>query len=315
MVTTFVVDSDLRKSAYMLSKKHVHNQCREALMAIGYLNKINYVCTLLNLPTCPNINNNVIQDFLAKVNWARQIVIQYKAYCKNINYELVFNRNQSTYRWLPSSRKDLLVESENYLFKGYVNHPATLAWVGHVEALMEYCNIHNNVSIERGFQSNIENFIIDKPIIWPWWIKNPIVIASYRNNLLMKELIRGYEPWYTKMTDFIAVKNHAIFSCGNIWLAKLDEQTLYNIHNNNLQQLNLWEICDKPNYGSTSKTVINKVNIIEYPGCDYKMGWYLYYLLINDKFPVQYKLAAFQQLNKIKNRDQNIPMRSIPITI
>ena len=306
MVTTFVIHQNIYQSAKMLAKMHVHNQCREDIMAINYLLKLDYVCQLLQLQPCPAIpaiSDDIIADFLAKVAWARGIVTQYKDFAKEKQQELGYSKNNNSYQWFPYGRKDLLPEDYKFLFKGYVNHPATLAWAGHTQALMKHCNIHNQVALERDFKSEIVPYDLPEEVQWPWWVSNPIIIGSYRNNLLMKELVRGYDPWYTKDEEIVKIVEEPIYGCGNLWLVNLSYETLQLIYKEQWSQLNFWEICDVPNYGVSGKTTTNKISLPEkMPKKDCLQGKYLYHLATHLEMPNFYKMWAAFHLQNLNNQ-------------
>ena len=312
MVTSFIVHSDLNTSANLLDHSHAHghhprlnNQCREAIMMINYLEKINFIVQMFNFPVCPTYQSTdsieiKVKVFLAQVNWAKEVVSTYRNHCKQQNMELAVS--STTYRWITYGDKDMLSPGEKFLFKGYINHPATLAWAGHLNALKYYCNVHRDVSIKRGYHVTIPEYPVQEPIQFPWWVTNDIMHTSYRNNLLWKEIVRNEPPWYTVNEYFTSVAEHPIYGCGNLWLAKLDYDTLLLIANNQVDQLKFWQICDPPNYSNPK----SKVQIVEEKGKPGKHGWCLYQIYTNQNIHQYFRNASRKSMLNMESLDQSI---------
>lgn len=72
-------------------------------------------------------------------------------------------------------------------YKGWLNHPCTVMWKNHVNALKEYLNISITEWIIRGFNNTMLFEDISEPVIYPSFIGNERFHSSHRANLLKKE--------------------------------------------------------------------------------------------------------------------------------
>lgn len=287
MVTTFLLDTDIQKSANYLDNKRLFKQALEANTAIEYLAKIDYVANLFQL-IFPVETTDIVQTFLSRVAWAKTVVETYKTYCKQHATALIYNKQTKTYRQVLTNVNNTLLAEETYLFKGYVNHPAILAWVGHSNGLREYYNIHRLTAIQRGYKTTIQPQIIDGSITYPWWTSNPILIVNYWNNLYWKEIMRVEKPWYVQpaFNDKLKILfDHPLFGTGNLWISKLDYQTVTNIYQNQVSNLNFYQICDTITYLPKDTMVPSMVD-----------AGHLLYLIYLNNVPVEAKTALFEQL-------------------
>lgn len=87
--------------------------------------------------------------------------------------------------------------------KGWVNHPATRMWKGHINSLVEYGEAMCNEWISRGYKDTCLDKIkiykqIDTPTVNPRWLGNKEFHASHRSNLLRKKLDYYYKFGWTE---------------------------------------------------------------------------------------------------------------------
>ena len=79
------------------------------------------------------------------------------------------------------------------LSKGWINHPATIMWRQHPEALAHYGVAICDEWISRGYKDTMrERFVAltDRSLFWvdiPIWLNQQDVMASRRSNLLRKD--------------------------------------------------------------------------------------------------------------------------------
>jgi len=71
--------------------------------------------------------------------------------------------------------------------KAWVNHPATLAWVGHTNALNHYTNAMIKEWIARGYNNTMEMFPVSEPVEWPWWFYWDVLQNSHKASLNRKD--------------------------------------------------------------------------------------------------------------------------------
>ena len=69
---------------------------------------------------------------------------------------------------------------------GWVNHPAVIMWEGYEDALKQYYNIVIVEWVSRGFDNNMELYLLPEEIIYPNWLGDNKLHASHRSNLLRK---------------------------------------------------------------------------------------------------------------------------------
>jgi hypothetical protein len=77
------------------------------------------------------------------------------------------------------------------LSNGWVNHPATKMWAGHVDALCDYYARVCEEWVCRGYRHNTTYMTWTEPYLRPAWLGNPDFHASHRSNLLRKDPV-----WY-----------------------------------------------------------------------------------------------------------------------
>jgi hypothetical protein len=74
--------------------------------------------------------------------------------------------------------------------RGWVNHPATKMWSGHIEALAQYGAVMCREWIARGYNDSLlEKFYPLLPSMqsdWPEWLDREDVMLSHRSNLIRK---------------------------------------------------------------------------------------------------------------------------------
>jgi hypothetical protein len=73
-------------------------------------------------------------------------------------------------------------------YKGWLNHPCTVMWKGHLPALKMYLNYSITEWIARGFKNTmqLEDYVEDQVVLPPFF-GNKKFHASHRSNLLKKE--------------------------------------------------------------------------------------------------------------------------------
>ena len=119
--------------------------------------------------------------------------------------------------------------------KGWKNHPAVLMWAGFIPALKEYINAHLEEWKYRGKNNNSVNvYVIEEPIIYPWWLftdqlyyshrasllrKNPEYYAELRAHIPETYLTRGYF-WPSKFGPFENIEQ-AVISINELPLEKV----------------------------------------------------------------------------------------------
>jgi hypothetical protein len=80
------------------------------------------------------------------------------------------------------------------LTKGWVNHPATVMWRGHEQALIHYGMVISAEWEERGFEDNMfarfqAEFDGEFDYAEPWWLGLEEFHISHQSNLLRKDPI------------------------------------------------------------------------------------------------------------------------------
>lgn len=73
-----------------------------------------------------------------------------------------------------------------YLWKRYRNHPAVLMWENNINSLKLYYNTIVQEWVDRGYNNNLELFIIRGKIKHPDWLGNSKFHSLHRANLLRK---------------------------------------------------------------------------------------------------------------------------------
>lgn len=97
--------------------------------------------------------------------------------------------------------------------KAWVNHPATLAWVGYENALNHYTNAMITEWIARGYKNTMEMLPVTHPVEWPWWWNWDVLHNSHKASLNRKD------PQYY---SFDVPPEYAKF--GYVWPSKVPEQ-------------------------------------------------------------------------------------------
>ena len=72
-------------------------------------------------------------------------------------------------------------------YKGWLNHPCTVMWKGHLNALKEYLNLSITEWVSRGFNNTMAFEEINGPIEYPIFLGYDKFHSSHRANLLKKE--------------------------------------------------------------------------------------------------------------------------------
>jgi hypothetical protein len=93
---------------------------------------------------------------------------------------------------------------------GWVNHPATKMWNGHITALMLYRDVCIREWVRRGYTNNMHYLLFNdrhEPISFmyeikmPPWLGEPKFHASHRSNLLRKDPEFYGKFGWTESTD------------------------------------------------------------------------------------------------------------------
>ena len=110
--------------------------------------------------------------------------------------------------------------------KGWINHPATLMWKGHTEALKIYINCCIYYWKKRGKNCNLNKFEVDEENVeWPWWFKWKDLHLSHKCSLLRKKP-DYYEDIFELDEDEMEFMYH-----GYIWPTDISKSTKTKIVN------------------------------------------------------------------------------------
>jgi hypothetical protein len=108
--------------------------------------------------------------------------------------------------------------------KGYANHPATLMWKGHEEALKVYINLCIKYYRRRGGNCMLEKFKVDKTkVVWPWWFTWDELHLSHKCSLLRKD-----PKYYSKIFE-LADPEQVWMDYGYIWPSDLSDRRVTRI--------------------------------------------------------------------------------------
>ena len=99
---------------------------------------------------------------------------------------------------------------------GWKNHPAVKSWIGHVEALKDYCNIIISEWVRRGKKNNMELYKIDENPIYPNWYTNSKIHYSHMARLKQKD-----PKYYSSLCPPLIYNSY-----GYIWPCKWTEKEL-----------------------------------------------------------------------------------------
>ena len=108
---------------------------------------------------------------------------------------------------------------------GWKNHVVTKMWNGYLPALKHYCNIIIEEWIRRGFKNTMRLYIIDEPIIIPWFATNKTINMAYRANLLRKD----YEYYKNKFSELPPVYT---LKYTYIWPSRLSQEQIHILRQN-----------------------------------------------------------------------------------
>lgn len=100
--------------------------------------------------------------------------------------------------------------------KGYSNHPAVKMWVGHLDALKDYCNKMILEWIRRGKNNTMELFKITNEIKYPYWYNDNKIHFSHMSRLIQKDA-----NFYCKFNPPKEYLNY-----GYIWPSKWTQQQI-----------------------------------------------------------------------------------------
>jgi hypothetical protein len=69
---------------------------------------------------------------------------------------------------------------------GWVNHPAVRMWEGCEDSLKQYANAMIVEWVRRGFNNNMDLYLVPEEVDYPRWLGDDRIHAGYRSNLLRK---------------------------------------------------------------------------------------------------------------------------------
>ena len=72
-------------------------------------------------------------------------------------------------------------------YKGWLNHPATVMWRPYIDALKVYTNVIIKEWIYRGYNNNMNLYVVSNRVKFPHWLGKESFHSSHRANLLRKD--------------------------------------------------------------------------------------------------------------------------------
>jgi len=84
--------------------------------------------------------------------------------------------------------------------KGWTNHPATLAWIGHANGLKHYFNVISTEWVRRGYKHNMGFFDDADEHDMPDWLGMPEFHRAHQSNLIRKNP-EFYVPLFPGVPD------------------------------------------------------------------------------------------------------------------
>ena len=112
--------------------------------------------------------------------------------------------------------------------KAFFNHPATQQWVGYIDALKNYFNIHHDEVVLRNCCPNMKMLKYDLPATFvnPWFMSVPHFWFSHRSSMFDKDKKYYSHLVYPKMYDqygyfYPHYKKHTLVSTSDLMFNRL----------------------------------------------------------------------------------------------
>lgn len=218
MVNTFVIHT-INDTFVRLNRQRLGKQRGEALQILNVLLDAIYISEVLNLPKQPT--GGKLEDDIKREKWLASTITEYKKFVK--------------------IRGSKLVRETRIISGGWAYHTATSMWVGYEDALKDYINRCIREWVRRGYKNNMKTYVVEYPVVYPWWVANQTFLNSQISALLRKELVRKEPEWYWKMPDLVHIKDTPWFKKGFLWVKHLSISDRIRLCNGEL----LPELCDK----------------------------------------------------------------------
>lgn len=234
MVMTYVLDSDLRRSAKFLDNNRLTKQIVEAKQIFNLLIDIRILADIF-LPYLGPMPINASVE--RRTDWIKQLAQLYKK-SSTVTQPSGFYIIRTDTVFFILSRNDVLnidIPNARIVKLGWVYHPTLRMWLGYENALTEYINIHIDEYYLRGGQSYIPRLSTHlfnrNTVLWPSWTKDPDCYSRHRSKIHSQELEKyqinmGIIPiptgtrakrdcysWYAKIPEFTTSKPFS----GYIW--------------------------------------------------------------------------------------------------
>lgn len=184
---TFIVHTNLKKSAKMLDPKRLGNQRREALRLYSILILLEQLARVVSIEIP---EKTVLYE--TKRQWVRQVMSHFKK-----------PKHRPVWKIRPDSESPgsviLLPTDEakshpDYIRTGYIYHSIVPCWVGYRAGLAYYINTHIRVWKKLGYVNNMKFVEDEDKDDMPPWATSDSVILSHRASLGRK-LPEYYVDW------------------------------------------------------------------------------------------------------------------------
>jgi hypothetical protein len=189
MVNTFLVDPSFQQSAQILDRQRLGKQRVEAMQILHLVEWLHRLESKFRMTSSmyPNLQLYI-----------RELVRRYRT-C-GVTFSIA-GRLLISY---PAGIPQHLMRGRPIKL-GFVYHPAVRMWFGYPTALKMYINAHIDEWVRRGYQNNMERYVIPSSVIAPPWTVDPHLHANHRSALLSKERMRSEPIWYQAMDIFADV--------------------------------------------------------------------------------------------------------------
>lgn len=134
--------------------------------------------------------------------------------------------------------------------KGWVHHPATLAWKGFEQALLRY---GYEIAIEcarRGWKDGVADWCKErmevKPFSTPPWLEDPLLHATHRSSLLRKDFDYYSRFGWSEPDDLEYVWPVVNATWPRGYYLRLSKPGLKRIQRNELQDPFMWADVNRP---------------------------------------------------------------------
>ncbi len=85
--------------------------------------------------------------------------------------------------------------------RGWIHHPATKMWKGHLAALVDYTVAICNTWIAKGFDDSILDWLIEYGLLNEEWISDSEFVLSYGEKIPPEDISAG-TPWFVGYEPF-----------------------------------------------------------------------------------------------------------------